>query len=186
MTCPTGDDLLLYAAGELAADARAAVTAHLEACPACRAEVKSLARGLGALETLEREPALRPAFAARLDRALRGVPAARPAVRFSFARLGRWAAVAAVAVLAVGLALTQVLDRGGDPGPVGPPAGVAEVETDADADLMELTAAVELLETELADLAPEPAPTAWDDEDVTETLDEIELLVETLSADDEV
>ncbi|MBE3070984.1 MAG: zf-HC2 domain-containing protein [Acidobacteria bacterium] len=100
--CPDNTDWVLYAAGELDEPRRAALAAHLDGCDACRAEVAALARGLTALDALEREPAMRPEAFEALRRRL-GVAAAhaaaRPRARTILYRY-RWVAAAAVLVAA--------------------------------------------------------------------------------------
>jgi len=99
--CPDHTDWVLYAAGELDEPRRTALAAHLDGCDACRAEVAALARGLAALEALEREPAMRPeafeTFRRRLGVA--AAHAARPRARSIVYRYG-WLAAAAVLVAA--------------------------------------------------------------------------------------
>ena len=60
MICPNNTEWVLYATGELPPPRRSELEAHLAGCEACRREAEVLARGLAALATLEREPALRP------------------------------------------------------------------------------------------------------------------------------
>jgi len=65
------DDLAAYALGALDADERRTVDAHLETCPSCRAELRSLAEATWALaETQSRDapPRLRAAIVARAGR----------------------------------------------------------------------------------------------------------------------
>jgi anti-sigma factor RsiW len=100
MTPCNGEQLLLYAAGELEAARAAELQRHLATCPACAAELGRLRQALGWLDGL---PPLEPSgealariLAAGRQALLRRRPAARPTVY----RL-RLAALAAAAVLAL-------------------------------------------------------------------------------------
>jgi anti-sigma factor RsiW len=181
--CPKSADLVLYAAGEMDPATAETVRCHLDACEACRAEVARLARGLAALALLEREPALRPEAAARIERRLErhiagradATQSRRPwIVRFR-PYLRQALAAAAVLLLAVGVWLA------------GRPADLGELD-DTDEAILELAVAVELLEIgedtdEEADLAEPESETvpAWDEE----SLEEIELLLELMTLEED-
>lgn len=90
-----------FVTDQLPVDTAAAVVAHLERCPMCRAEVDGLRRLRAATRTaFERAPELapRPDFAASLASRLRAEAAPRPTL------IGRrrWLAVAASAIVSVG------------------------------------------------------------------------------------
>ncbi len=181
--CPRNTDLVLYAAGELDPATAETVRCHLDACETCRAELSALGRGLEALALLEREPALRPEAAARIERRLErhiagradATQSRRPwIVRFR-PYLRQALAAAAVLLLAVGVWLA------------GRPADLGDLD-DTDEQILEMAVAVELLEMsedtdEVADLAaPEPeAVSEWEDE----TLEEIELLLELMTLEED-
>lgn len=139
--CPENTDWVLYAAGELDGPQHAALAAHLDGCDACRADVAALARGLTALDALEREPAMRPEALEALRRRL-GVAAAhaaRPRAR-TIAYRYRW--VAAAAVLVAVAAVYSLL-------PPTEPTPVRHQWLDEDqfvSELAEITAGVEMLE----------------------------------------
>jgi hypothetical protein len=84
MTGPhVGEQALAYQSGELSADARALVEAHLDRCADCRAELASVRVALGALAAWPGEPRL-PAGVER--RILAALPVPRAAARSA----GRW------------------------------------------------------------------------------------------------
>jgi anti-sigma factor RsiW len=167
--CLTQEERVLYAAGELPAAQRRALAEHLAVCEACRRDVRALARGLEALESLERSPALRPEAAARIERRLQEAARAaarRPAV-IRLAWRMRWAAAAA-AVLVAGLLLWQALG----------PASQAPTQTPREA-IEEIAVRLELLELQDEQALAESVPATWDDE----ALDEIDILLDQIAAD---
>ena len=145
--CPKPEMWVRYAAGELADRPRRALQTHLESCDACRREVRDLARGLEAMESLEREPALRPEMLDTLHRRLRVAAAnrsTRPRVITLVARYGWAAAAAAVLVAALVLNLPK-------PTPTIVLPGNHQAES-----LQEVAAAIELLR--VADNGTTPLP----------------------------
>jgi len=155
--CPDKTERVLYAAGELPDARRRDVDVHLRKCDACRRDVAALARGLAALEALDREPGLRPETLAVLrSRLRRAAPARRPRRILAAIPLHyRWIAAAAAIVLAL-----AVWDLGRTrPVP----------DWDADA-VTEIAAAVELLELDDSataaayDTTPDQAPDDADHE----------------------
>jgi len=177
MICPNETEWVLYAAGELPAPRRPQLEAHLAGCEACRRQAETLARGLAALATLEREPAVRPQVMETLRRRAREVSRAQPAV-VSLWRRYRWVtAAAAVVVLAVGIAIlgpTSSLPVAKGPGTT---PWVTDVHVQEE--IAEITAGVEMLETCSNDKAPEPVPAATDDQ----TYEELEFFFEQLRAE---
>ena len=171
-TCPNEKELVLYAAGELPARRRAALKAHVEGCAACRGEVAALERGLEALAQLGPGPELSAEALERIGRRLRrcAFPVPRSTFRVPvWAGWMRWATAAAAAIV-LGLLVWSA---------VTPPAGVRPEEADGEA-ILEVAVALELLQGEEVQVAP--VPTTWDDQ---EALDEIEVLLEVLSAERE-
>lgn len=144
--CPDHTDWVLYAAGELDEPRRTALAAHLDGCDACRAEVATLARGLAALEALEREPAMRPEALDALRRRL-GAAAAHAAPRpRAQSIVYRYGWLAAAAVLVAAAVVYSLLP----PTPTAVPVPVARHQwLDEDqfvSELAEITAGVEILE----------------------------------------
>jgi len=174
MICPNNTEWVLYATGELPPPRRSQLEAHLAGCEACRREAETLARGLAALATLEREPAPRPQVMETLRRRAGEVSRARPAV-VSLWRRYRWvAAAAAVVVLAIGLAtFTPQTPR--------QTATATPWVTDVHVqeEIAEITAGVEILEACSNGKAPDPAPAATDDQ----TYDELEFFFDQLRAE---
>lgn len=110
MTHPR-EDLTALLDGALAPDRAAAVQAHLDACPACRAEVERLGAGLAALGALPPAPELPPFFAARLEARLRE-ERARPrgvARWLPRPRVLAWSGAAAAALVAAAVPLRSYL-----------------------------------------------------------------------------
>lgn len=178
--CPTSEQWVAYAAGELAPRLRRLCAAHLEVCPACRREVESLARGLAALETLPREPALRPEAIARLRGRLRAASAERPArprvVRL-LVRYG-WAAAAALLIAAAIFWPSKPIEQ--------PPVAVGNHHAEA---IEEIAAAISLMELADNDTGSErlnraPAGGSADELDLLLELDDAGLLLDYLSSQD--
>ena len=172
MICPNETEWVLYASGELPRPRRQELEAHLAGCDACRREAAGLARGLAALATLEREPAVRPQVMETLRTRAREAATARSAVVSIWHRY-RWvAAAAAVVVLAVGLA--AVMPKVGQP-TVTP--WVTDVHLQEE--LAEITAGVEILEACSNGKAPDVAPDASDNQ----TYEELEFFFDQLRAE---
>ena len=134
--CPEPTEWVLLATGEAPPDRRARLEEHLATCPACRAHFENLCRGWEALAALEPVP-LRAAFLADLRARLAAASARRR-------RRRRWRAVAVAVVVAAGVVLAVLLA----PEPTGPaPADWLE-EDRFDVELVEITANLELLETD--------------------------------------
>ena len=172
MICPNNTEWVLYATGELPPPRRSQLEAHLAGCEACRREAEVLARGLAALATLEREPALRPQVMEALRRRAGEVSRARPAV-VSLWRRYRWvAAAAAVIVFAISAAMLA---------PTGSRPAVTPWVTDVHVqeEIAEITAGVEMLEACSNGKAPDPAPDAADDQ----TYEELEFFFDQLRAE---
>jgi anti-sigma factor RsiW len=190
--CPNEKELVLYAAGELPSRRRAALKAHVEGCAACRGEVAALERGLEALARLGPGPELSADALNRIGRRLRGrvetslsplwerggvrgLGVLKHPLRRSTFRVPAWAgwmhwATAAAAAIVLGLLVWSA---------VTPTPGAGCEEADGEA-LLEVAVALELLQGEEVQVAP--VPTTWDDQ---EALDEIEALLEVLSAERE-
>ncbi len=98
--CPKKEEWVLYAAGEAPHRRRRALEAHLESCVNCREEVRGLARGLAAMEHLDREPSLRPEVMESLRRRLCVAAAHRRPGIPSLVWRYRWVAAAAALVVA--------------------------------------------------------------------------------------
>ena len=138
--CPDKTEWVLYASEEAPEGRRADLEAHLEGCEACRREVSALRRGLRALTALTRESPVRPEGMETLRRRLRVAAAhraARPRVIVAVWQY-RWAAAAAAVVLAAAAWTLW---------PAGRPIRAAQ-DTDISDAIAEITAAVEILETE--------------------------------------
>ncbi|MCX5655856.1 MAG: zf-HC2 domain-containing protein [Planctomycetota bacterium] len=172
MICPNETEWVLYASGELPPSRRQALESHLAGCDACRREAESLARGLAALATLERTPAVRPEVMKTLRDRARTASGARPAV-VSIRRRYRWvAAAAAVVVLAIGAAtfVPTICRQAADPW---------VTDTHVQEEIAEITAGVEMLEGYATAKTPEAAPAAPDDQ----TFEELEFFFNQLRAE---
>jgi len=138
--CPEPAEWVLYAAGEPSGTRLAVLRAHLGNCAACREELAAVSRGLAALGTLEREPAMSAGAETALRRRLAAAVArktARPWIVALFSR-HRWTAAAAL-VLWVALAAAFFAPARGTPHPWITDAQVVE-------EITAITAAVEMLE----------------------------------------
>jgi hypothetical protein len=171
MSCPNETEWVLYAAGELPAARHSELQTHLTACDACRRQARAMARGLKALETLDRDAPMRAEAMEAVRRRLRVAAAhpqpARPTVLSIFRRWG-WAAAAAAVLVGAMILSNQPTPQINvvQPPPKKqvpkktPDAPVANVNVDFPRDsqiqeeLAELTATVEMLE--LADKAKTP------------------------------
>ena len=145
--CPDKTEWVLYATGQTPRRRRRALANHLEGCQACRREMEAVERGLAALETLDREPAVRPQAITLLRKRL-SVAAARKAARPGvLARMYpyRWAAAAAVIIaVALAYALVPSTDR---PPPV--PGGTQAAWMDEarfEEEIAEISTEIEMLE----------------------------------------
>jgi anti-sigma factor RsiW len=173
MICPNKTEWVLFASGELPPPRRQAMEAHLAGCDACRREAEDMARGLAALATLEREPAVRPQVMETLRTRAREATLAMPTVASIWQRY-RWvAAAAAVVVLAVGLATVM------PPTARQQPATPWVTDVHLQEELAEITAGVEMLEACSSGKAPDVGPADSDDQ----TYDELELFFDQLRAE---
>ncbi|MEA3368269.1 MAG: zf-HC2 domain-containing protein, partial [Planctomycetota bacterium] len=144
--CPDPTEWVLYAAGEMPAPRRDELDDHLAACDACRRELSRLRRGLEALETLEAAPpvraealhALRRRLAAEVQRRGKRRPRRR---RHPLRWIGA-AAAAAAAVVALAVLLTHEPEQ-----PAWPD------QDQVDAEITEIAAAIELLESDTSAIA---------------------------------
>jgi len=147
--CPHATEWVLYAAGELSSQRLSELAEHLQACDACRQELATLRRGFEAMETLDRLPTLRAEALQELRRRLAAEAdrQARPSAPASRLHPMRWATAAAAlaaAVAAVVLLWPTETDRPTWPDP-----------QQVDEEIVEITAELELLETDTF-------ATAWD------------------------
>jgi hypothetical protein len=102
-TCPNETEWVLYVAGELDAARAAELHAHLASCQACARQASRLARGLKALEMIDRDVPMRPQAMDALRRRLQ-TEAARPkSTILTLVRRWPWAAAASL-LLALTLA----------------------------------------------------------------------------------
>jgi len=139
--CPDTTDWVLYAAGEAPPDRQAALADHLKACPACRAELAGLCRGLETLSALDPAPPVRAeALASLRDRlaAERRPARARSGLRRKAFRYG-WVAAAAAAAAIV---LVTVLST------PHPDNHAWADSTDVENEIVEIAAELELLESD--------------------------------------
>ena len=145
--CPDKTQWVPYATGEVPPRRRRALARHLATCQACRRELEDVARGLAALEALDRESPVRPQAIELLRKRL-SVAAARMAARPGvLARIYpyRWAAAAAV-IIAVALAYALVPSTTTPP-PVTEGTRTAWMDETQFADeIAEISAEIELLE----------------------------------------
>ncbi len=115
MTHP-GDELLAaYVDGALSGPERAAVAAHLDACPACREEVDLARQAREALRALEEEPVPVGVTGPVLREVAAGAAGAPRA------RALRWLSGAAVAAAIVAVLAIALPELGGGGGPSSPP-----------------------------------------------------------------
>ncbi|MFO8013218.1 MAG: zf-HC2 domain-containing protein [Phycisphaerae bacterium] len=144
--CPEPTEWVLYAADELPAPRRAELDRHLAACDACRREVDGLRRGFEALDVLEAAPPLRAEALAAVRRRLAddAAPRGKPRARRRYHPL-RWLGAAAAAAAAV-VALVLLLDT--EPQPATWPE-----QEQVDAEIVEITASLELLESDTSAFA---------------------------------
>jgi anti-sigma factor RsiW len=172
MICPNETEWVLYASGELPPSRRQVLESHLAGCDACRREAESLVRGLAALATLERTPAVRPEVMETLRARAREAATARSTVVSIWHRY-RWvAAAAAVVVLAVGLATVT-------PKVCQPTVTPWVTDVHLQEELAEITAGVEMLEACSNGKAPDVASDASDDQ----TYEELEFFFDQLRAE---
>jgi len=149
--CPDATEWVLYASGEVAAGRRHELDEHLQTCPACQAELNSLRRGFEALDTLAPVPPLRAdvlhALRNRLAAEVRATHACPSRRRHPVRWLAGAAAVAAAVLVAVLINLPE------SPEPTW--TDVAQM----DEEIVEITAGLELLETDtfatVLDFTPE-------------------------------
>ncbi|MCX5684613.1 MAG: zf-HC2 domain-containing protein [Planctomycetota bacterium] len=175
MNCPNETEWVLYASGELPPDRRQALDAHLAGCDACRREAQTLARGLAALATLDREPTVRPLVMETLR--TRARKETQPSV-VSILRRYRWvAAAAAVVVLAIGLA--TLMPQTGEPTAI-TAARAWVTDSHLQEEIAEITAGVEMLEACSNGKAPDVTNDAGDDD---QSLDELEFFFDQLRAE---
>lgn len=145
--CPDNTEWVLYATGEVPLRRRRALASHLEGCQACRREVQAVERGLAALETLDREPPVRPQALEMLRKRL-SVAAARKAARPGvLARIYpyRWAAAAAV-IIAVALAYALVPSTDRPPPVAGGTQAAWMDEAQFEEEIAEISTEIEMLE----------------------------------------
>jgi hypothetical protein len=160
--CPNQTDWVLYAAEELPPEELRRLQEHLEACPDCRREARTLGRGLSALGVLDRDAPMPAGAIETLRRRLRAAAARQPARPTVIPALWKWRWAAAAAAVLVGALVWSLL-----PGPSvdNTPKPVVEIakaplqktpaqaplkyRTDAliQEELAELSASVELLES---------------------------------------
>jgi anti-sigma factor RsiW len=176
-TCPIETEWVLYAAGELDAARQGELRAHLASCRPCARQAAQLARGLRALETIDRDVLMRPAAMDALRRRLRAAPARRPMILTILWQRRRFTAVAAgfivAAVLTYALWPVHV-----DPIPV---ARHYTTDTVIQDRLTEISATIELME--YADgpkvpAAPAAAPSI-DDMDLEQYLEYLDFQIDT-------
>ena len=179
MNCPNKTDWVLYASGELPPARRQVLETHLAGCGACRREAQGMARGLAALATLEREPAVRPQVMETLRTRARETTLALPTVA-SLWRRYRWvAAAAAIVVLAVGLAIVMP-PAAQLPTPRPQPVTAWVTDAHLQEELAEITAGIEMLEARSNGKAPDVAPDADADEQL---YNELEFFFDQLRAE---
>jgi anti-sigma factor RsiW len=144
--CPESTEWVLYAADEVPAPRRDELDRHLAACDACRREVDGLRRGLAALDALEAAPPLRAEALASLRRRLADEAARRgkPRARRRYHPL-RWIGAAAAAAAAV-IAVVLLLDTE-------PQSAAWPEQEQVDAEIVEITASLELLEADTSAFA---------------------------------
>ena len=184
--CPKKELLVLFVAGELPPRRHRAIEAHLESCAACRSEVQHLARGLATMEHLEREPAIPPATLESLRHRLRAAAAhrsPRPTVLIILNRY-RWVAAAAAVVLA---AMTVIV---WNPFRSTPRPSLIVENNQAEA-IVEIAAAVELLESAENETGTDRTDVAPLDQNVEEMdllleMDDAGLLLEYLMSQENV
>jgi anti-sigma factor RsiW len=175
--CPENTEWVLYATDELPPRRRRALDAHLAGCGACRREIADIARGMKALSALDRQPAPPARAMESLRRSLRVAAAhkvAQPSI-LAFIRPYRWAAAAAVVLLAV--SVWVLLPPGGNQ-----PALSVMTDVQVQEELAEITAGVEILESGMGSLTVDAAPIRQQDPD-DPTMDELDQFLDSIWAE---
>ncbi len=145
--CPDNTEWVLYATGEVPLRRRRALASHLEGCQACRRQVQAIVRGLAALDTLDRQPPVRPQALEMLRKRLSVAAARKAAPPGVLARIYpyRWAAAAAV-IIAVALAYALVPSTDRPPPVAGGTQAAWMDETRFEEEIAEISTEIEMLE----------------------------------------